>query len=152
MPPDSNVESTLIWYKASDKGNIQHWQHQLDAFLASEFSILYFFLQLVFYRQIFSLAYEKENNPNYNNVEQCLPHQKPSKGKVCDVKLDAEWQKCVKENGYNYDSPEGGPCIFLKLNKVCRINHGIDKLLGIRPPNTINSPKIQNNMFLSILI
>jgi len=25
MPPESNVESTLIWYKASDEGNYLHW-------------------------------------------------------------------------------------------------------------------------------
>ncbi|XP_044751980.1 sodium/potassium-transporting ATPase subunit beta-2 [Coccinella septempunctata] len=114
MPPDSNVESTLVWYKASDKGNIQFWQHQLDDFLAT---------------------YQKENNPNYNNVEPCEPHKKPSKGKVCDVQLDSEWQKCVKENGYNYDSPEGGPCIFLKLNKI----YGWE-------PDYYNSSNVPDNM------
>lgn len=35
MPPDSNVESTLIWYKSSDKGNVQYWQKELDKFLES---------------------------------------------------------------------------------------------------------------------
>lgn len=97
MPPDSNVESTLVWYKSSDKGNVQYWQKQLDEFLKK---------------------YEKENNPNFNNVEPCLPHQKPAPGKVCDVRFDSEWQKCTKQFGYNYDSSEGGPCIFLKLNKI----------------------------------
>lgn len=33
MPPDSNVESTLIWYKAADKGNYAHWVKALDNFL-----------------------------------------------------------------------------------------------------------------------
>ncbi|KAJ8968226.1 hypothetical protein NQ317_004494 [Molorchus minor] len=33
MPPESNVESTLIWYKSSDKGNVQYWQNELKAFL-----------------------------------------------------------------------------------------------------------------------
>lgn len=33
MPPASNVESTLIWYKASDEGNFLHWTRELDQFL-----------------------------------------------------------------------------------------------------------------------
>lgn len=33
MPPSSNVESTLIWYKASDEGNFLHWTRELDKFL-----------------------------------------------------------------------------------------------------------------------
>lgn len=36
MPPGANVESTLIWYKSRDKGNTQHWQDELDKFLASK--------------------------------------------------------------------------------------------------------------------
>lgn len=33
MPPDSNVESTLIWYKATDQGNYGHWTKALNKFL-----------------------------------------------------------------------------------------------------------------------
>lgn len=36
MPPESNVESTLIWYKASDEGNYLHWTRELDRFLEGE--------------------------------------------------------------------------------------------------------------------
>ena len=36
MPPESNVESTLIWYKTSDKGNYGHWVRALDNFLESK--------------------------------------------------------------------------------------------------------------------
>lgn len=36
MPPESNVESTLIWYKASDEGNYLHWTNMLDKFLKGE--------------------------------------------------------------------------------------------------------------------
>lgn len=35
MPPPSNVESTLIWYKSNDKGNVAYWQNELDEFLKS---------------------------------------------------------------------------------------------------------------------
>lgn len=49
MPPESNVESTLIWYKASDEGNFLHWTKELDAFLEgktfiSPFCKVYFLL------------------------------------------------------------------------------------------------------------
>lgn len=37
MPPESNVESTLIWYKASDEGNFLHWTRELDKFLEGNF-------------------------------------------------------------------------------------------------------------------
>jgi hypothetical protein len=36
MPPESNVESTLIWYKASDKDNIKYWTDEIDTFLKSK--------------------------------------------------------------------------------------------------------------------
>lgn len=33
MPPESNVESTLIWYKATDEKNTQYWTEEIDEFL-----------------------------------------------------------------------------------------------------------------------
>lgn len=33
MPPESNVESTLVWYKAADEGNVNYWTNELDTFL-----------------------------------------------------------------------------------------------------------------------
>jgi sodium/potassium-transporting ATPase subunit beta len=32
MPDESNVESTLIWFDQSKKGNIDHWTHALGNF------------------------------------------------------------------------------------------------------------------------
>lgn len=50
MPDESNVESTLIWFEASNKGNTKHWISALDDFLASklmsELSILKTILSL----------------------------------------------------------------------------------------------------------
>ncbi|CAH0557286.1 unnamed protein product [Brassicogethes aeneus] len=97
MPPESNVDSTLIWYKSSDKGNVQYWQRELNAFLTS---------------------YKKENNPHYNNVEQCNTFQRPSEGKVCDVNMNQQWSPCLQEMSYGFENDKSGPCIFLKLNKI----------------------------------
>lgn len=62
--------------------------------------------------------YNKTNNPNADKLEDCRQFQPASPGKVCDVKVDQMWHPCLKEVGYNFESPEGGPCIFLKLNRV----------------------------------
>jgi len=45
----------------------------------------------------------------------CDYNNPPADGKVCDVPI-SNWSPCVSENNYNYH--KGGPCIFLKLNKV----------------------------------
>lgn len=33
MPPEANVESTLVWYKATEPKNIQYWKEVLDTFV-----------------------------------------------------------------------------------------------------------------------
>lgn len=98
MPPESNVESTLIWYKSSDKGNVHYWQEELRKFLRT---------------------YRKENNPHHDNVVPCGMFVSPSPGKVCDVEmLPQKWHPCLDEAGFGFEDDKGGPCIFLKLNKI----------------------------------
>lgn len=36
MPPESNVESTLVWYKSADNNNIAYWVDELNRFLKSK--------------------------------------------------------------------------------------------------------------------
>lgn len=33
MPPESNVESTLIWYKGDNPDNYKYWTNEIDNFL-----------------------------------------------------------------------------------------------------------------------
>lgn len=33
MPPESNVESTLIWFKGSNPDNYKYWTEEIDRFL-----------------------------------------------------------------------------------------------------------------------
>uniref|UniRef100_A0ABD2XP98 Sodium/potassium-transporting ATPase subunit beta-2 n=1 Tax=Trichogramma kaykai TaxID=54128 RepID=A0ABD2XP98_9HYME len=96
MPPESNVESTLIWYKASDEGNYRHWSRALDKFLQ---------------------VYNKTGIGAVNQDNRILcDYGKPvPQGKVCDV-LIHDWHPCTKANFYNYQ--KSAPCIFLKLNKI----------------------------------
>lgn len=44
--------------------------------------------------------------------------RRPPEGKVCNVVFDEKWAPCVKRKGFNYNNATGGPCIFLKLNKI----------------------------------
>ncbi|KAJ8955631.1 hypothetical protein NQ318_001462 [Aromia moschata] len=102
MPPESNVESTLIWYKSSDKGNVHYWKNELTEFVKS---------------------YDKENNPHEKNVEECTNYQPPSEGKVCNVKMTKNiWHPCLAESSFGFEDEKGGPCIFLKLNKIYNWN------------------------------
>ncbi|KAK6622680.1 Sodium/potassium-transporting ATPase subunit beta-2 [Polyplax serrata] len=95
MPPDANVESTLIWFKASDEKNYRHWTDELDKFLEE---------------------YKKRGTqPGAHNIEQCDYDRPPQPGKVCDVNI-RDLHPCTSENAYNFK--HSGPCIFLKLNKI----------------------------------
>lgn len=40
MPPESNVESTLVWFEASNDKNTEYWIGALNEFLMSEFHTL----------------------------------------------------------------------------------------------------------------
>lgn len=90
MPKEDNVESTLIWYKASDNGNVEAWTTQIDEFLE---------------------PYHQEED---NRVD-CSFDNPPPEGKVCKVPMN-EWSSCTKTNRYNFKKKS--PCIFLKLNKI----------------------------------
>lgn len=46
MPPESNVESTLVWFEAANEKNTEYWIGALDEFLYCEFL---FHSQLTFY-------------------------------------------------------------------------------------------------------
>ncbi|XP_033341725.1 sodium/potassium-transporting ATPase subunit beta-2 [Megalopta genalis] len=96
MPPASNVESTLVWYKATDEGNFLHWTRELDKFLE-----------------------EYHKSPTFTNGTKrrmvCDYMKPPAPGRVCDVDMTS-WGQCTKENKYGYN--KSAPCIFLKLNKI----------------------------------
>ncbi|KDR20642.1 sodium/potassium-transporting ATPase subunit beta-2-like [Zootermopsis nevadensis] len=95
MPPESNVESTLIWYRGNDEENYKYWTEELDKFL------------------------EVYKNPSSvpgdgKNIVHCDYENSPG-DKVCYVD-PKEWRSCSPENNYNYH--RSAPCIFLKLNKI----------------------------------
>uniref|UniRef100_A0A023F8Y2 Putative sodium/potassium-transporting atpase subunit beta-2 n=1 Tax=Triatoma infestans TaxID=30076 RepID=A0A023F8Y2_TRIIF len=93
MPPESHVESTLIWYKITDS-NYAAWTTKLDDFLKP-------------YR---------EPDPQYESfVQNCDYDTVDNVDRVCKIDISA-WTPCLKDANYNYHT--GAPCIFLKLNKI----------------------------------
>ncbi|XP_026475245.1 sodium/potassium-transporting ATPase subunit beta-2 [Ctenocephalides felis] len=92
MPPESNVESTLVWYRASESKNMEYWTKEIDNFL-----------------------HEYRKNENVENRVSCDYNNYPQEGKVCDVPVD-NWSPCTADNQYNFH--RSAPCIFLKLNKI----------------------------------
>ncbi|KAF7989747.1 hypothetical protein HCN44_008421 [Aphidius gifuensis] len=101
MPPESNVESTLIWYKASDKGNFVHWSRALDKFLEV-------------YKPPKPGTAAAASNGQDHRVH--CDYGKPAPpGKSCEVDLQ-KFSPCSSDKNYMYDQYQ--PCIFLKLNKI----------------------------------
>ncbi|KAF4527776.1 hypothetical protein B566_EDAN015832 [Ephemera danica] len=96
MPPESNVESTLIWYRGTDSQNYKYWTEELDRFLAV-------------YKKPGTVAGVGQNKMA------CDYNTQVPEGKVCDVNID-NWTPCTSANHYNYQ--KNAPCIFLKLNKI----------------------------------
>jgi len=93
MPPDSHVESTLIWYRVNDN-NYDEWVQKIDTFLQ---------------------PYIDSQDSSNTNTQYCDYDTKDATEKVCKVDI-SKWNPCVSSQHYNYH--RGGPCIFLKLNKI----------------------------------
>ncbi|XP_067007710.1 sodium/potassium-transporting ATPase subunit beta-2 isoform X2 [Anabrus simplex] len=95
MPPEDNVESTLIWYGGS-KGDYKVWTDSLDQFLA---------------------VYKTPGlTPGRGqNIHHCDYDKPPKEGQVCNVDIKT-WKPCIQENNYSYH--KSSPCIFIKLNKI----------------------------------
>ncbi|XP_034135145.1 sodium/potassium-transporting ATPase subunit beta-2 isoform X1 [Drosophila guanche] len=93
MPPEANVESTLVWYESSKKDNYQYWVDETARFLKYH-------------------TYEDEDKQNHVN---CSFEHPPPEGKVCGVEASS-FAPCTIENNFGYHVAR--PCIFLKLNKI----------------------------------
>jgi len=100
MPPESNVESTLISFEAADEKNTDYWISSLDEFLE-----IYSFFDHETDRQRMDCDWgnNMNNNPNTNM------------NKVCRVSLE-DFGPCTLSNKYGYRI--GSPCVFLKLNRI----------------------------------
>jgi len=101
-PPDSQIESTLIWFRTgSYNSNWEKWVDRLDDFIKD---------------------YENETNWRTKHAtDDCgdLAVNAPGTKKICKVKSEELLNpkgNCTRENNYGFK--EGRPCILLKLNRI----------------------------------
>jgi sodium/potassium-transporting ATPase subunit beta len=96
MPSMDNVESTLIWFRGTERENYKYWAESLEEFLA---------------------VYKTPGlTPGRGqNIYDCDYDRRPGPGQVCDVEVK-KWHPCTQENNFMYH--KSAPCIFLKLNKI----------------------------------
>lgn len=124
MPPESNVESTLVWFEASNPKNTEYWVGALDEFLHCK---LFFYLpiyraiQLIKLFPLTFLVYTMDKKLIDKDVEKnrmdCDFNKHPTDGRVCRVEVSPQnYGICTPDNKYGYN--KGSPCVFLKLNKV----------------------------------
>ncbi|XP_023172302.1 sodium/potassium-transporting ATPase subunit beta-2 isoform X1 [Drosophila hydei] len=93
MPPEANVESTLVWYESSKKDNYMYWVEETERFLK---------------------YHTYDELPKKNQVNCSFEHP-PPEGKVCGVEVSS-FAPCTFDNNFGYHLAR--PCIFLKLNKI----------------------------------
>jgi len=58
LPPEDNVESTLIWYRGTNKENFEVWTNALDEFLLRK----YIYLNLLFSKLVLLIKILKKKN------------------------------------------------------------------------------------------
>lgn len=60
MPPEANLGSTLVWYKANRPENMRYWYDTVDKFLAGKFAQIHTF-------NIFDSITPINTNENFNH-------------------------------------------------------------------------------------
>jgi len=102
-PPDTKIESTLIWFTSGSQGNYQHWVDDLEKHLR---------------------PYTQEGASNKGEAvassHECEQGRKPEDGKFCPFNYKQLFsnprEECTANNKFGYD--KGNPCILIKLNKI----------------------------------
>jgi len=96
-PPDSEIESTLIWFRhGSDNGNWQKWVDRLEDYVK-----------------------DYKNETNRRHTDDCgeLAVNSPGKRSFCKVNPTELFQgNCNVNNSYGYK--DGRPCVLIKLNRI----------------------------------
>jgi len=96
MPPESNIESTLIWFEQGQNRTMNHWIKNLQSFLA---------------------PYREKNTPGEFGECEKKPEKEADSKSVCDFQVENDRMKeCVEGKFYGYD--KGRPCVAVKLNRI----------------------------------
>jgi len=96
-PPMSNIDSTLIYFKAGGAGTYKVWTDDLTAFFEQ---------------------YERPSEGEYR--EQCSDDHPAHPGKTCLLNIEnykgENAKNCTKAETYGYRY--GAPCVAIKINKI----------------------------------
>jgi sodium/potassium-transporting ATPase subunit beta len=92
-PLPAERASTLVWYNPGKPSS--YWKKELEAFLKP-------------YTQ----------KTRQDNAAVVCSWDQPPEGRFCDFRITPEFGPCTSEYDYGFSSTKGGPCVFLKLNKI----------------------------------
>jgi sodium/potassium-transporting ATPase subunit beta len=98
MPPESNVESTLIWFEENNEKNTEYWVDEIRNFLTG-----------------FAENRTKDGKPVNKHGIDCTKNNRVEPEEHCKVDL-SKFGDCTEAKGFGFE--RGKPCIFLKLNKI----------------------------------
>jgi len=99
MPPEKNIESTLIWFKhgTNNREKWKHWVTELDNFLKP-----------------YDIG--QQSSEAGEHMVDCNFGQPAPKGKVCRFDINSLGSNCTRENNFGYD--RGSPCVLIKINRI----------------------------------
>lgn len=93
-PPQENIDSTLIWFNATNPDTVKHWVTNLENYLKP-------------YKDLSTGA----------TAVHCTADQTATPDKVCHFPIITGQENiCSPERKFGY--PEGKPCVLVKLNRI----------------------------------
>ncbi|KAI1285956.1 Sodium/potassium-transporting ATPase subunit beta-2 [Halotydeus destructor] len=109
-PPAEKVESTLIWFKTSDKKGYEHWSSNLEEFLKP-----------------YTQPNAQGGGENAASATECTGNAGPEPGKYCPFEYDQlikpkpsvggkPGEACTATDSFGYS--QGKPCVLIKLNRI----------------------------------
>lgn len=109
LPPDDNVESTLIWYRGSSRENYRFWKESLDAFLHSKIIIqIYHKFDINFFNLILAYKTPGSVSGRGQNIYNCDYGQNPPRGEIIYKQIE-----CFINFHWNFR-----PSLWFRYSKV----------------------------------
>jgi len=105
MPPNKQIESTLMWFRHGDhNGNWQDWVNRLEDHLTD------------YKNESYASAFG-DHAVECGHLGQNKPELTSGTSGMCKINKDELFQgRCTNESSYGFK--EGKPCILIKLNKM----------------------------------
>ncbi|GBN41707.1 Sodium/potassium-transporting ATPase subunit beta [Araneus ventricosus] len=99
LPPNDNVDSTLIWFTHGSSQEWEHWTTSLEKYLEPY----------------------KGGRQFGEHVQNCKIDDHFEGNRVCQFDLESLGNDCTYANNFGYDL--GTPCVLLKINRIYGWKH-----------------------------